>query len=135
MVRRGRPWPRAGFGDAANQQTGGLTVFNGYLYVGTRNDTIGGQIWRSANGTDWAPVGAPGLGDSNNVTPDGLIVFQGQLYVFEGNLVTGIEAWRSPDGTHWTQINPDGFGDSSNVVHAVVERPGCLQRASVCGDG
>ena len=60
-----------------------MTVFGGALYVGTSNDTIGGQLWRSQNGTTWIPVGAPGMGDSNNIKPEGVIVFGGQLYVFE----------------------------------------------------
>ena len=29
-----------------------MTVFDGALYVGTSNDTIGGQLWRSQNGTN-----------------------------------------------------------------------------------
>jgi len=47
------------------------------LYVGTSNDSVGGQLWRSQNGTTWTPVGAAGMGDSHNNKPDGLIVFGG----------------------------------------------------------
>ena len=103
-----------GFGSANNKQTGGFAIFNGYLYVGTRNDVTGAQLWRSNNGTTWVPVVTNGFGDVNNFKLESLSVFEDALYAGTDNSVTGMEVLRSTDGLDWGQINPDGFGDTNN---------------------
>ena len=104
----------SGFGSPTNIQVGKLVVFNGNLYVGTRNLSTGAQLWRSENGTDWHSVMTNGFGDINNQKVETLFVFEGALYAFLDNAVTGMEVWQSHDGTTWHQVNTDGFGDSNN---------------------
>jgi hypothetical protein len=114
----GSDWSQVGatgFGSTDNYQTGGFAIFNGYLYVGTRNDATGGQLWRSNDGTAWSHVPVDGFGDLNNTKIESPFVNNGYLYAGTQNGVTGIEIWRSADGLTWSQINPDGFGDSNNT--------------------
>jgi hypothetical protein len=94
----------------------GLAIFGDYLYAGTGNMDAGGQLWRTANGTDWTRVMRGGYGDPNNYAIRGLRAFGGDLYAVTDNIVTGMEVWRSPDGVHWVQVSPDGFGDSNNQL-------------------
>ncbi len=58
-----------------------MVSFNGYLYVGTSNETTGAEIWRTASVggppfTDWTQVNFNGFGDSNNMGGPPLIVYQ-----------------------------------------------------------
>ncbi len=108
-----------GFGDINNERIAGMAVFNGNLYVGTQNETTGGEIWRY-NGTAWVQVNTDGFGDANNVSAQELSVYNGYLYVGTDNLITGCEVWRSaaaggPPFTDWVQVNTDAFGDANNV--------------------
>jgi hypothetical protein len=113
----GSDWSQVGatgFGSAENYQTGGFAIFNGKLYIGTRNDVTGAQIWRSGDGSTWTQVVADGFSDLNNYKVEGLFAVGGKLYAAANNDVTGVEIWRTSDGTTWSQIAPDGFGDSNN---------------------
>jgi hypothetical protein len=106
-----------GFGDNDNTLTGGMAVFNGYLYVGVGNAASGAQLWRTNNpddSTSWAQVITPAFGDANNQKVEMVYVFQNQLYASVKNTLTGIELWRSTDGTLWERANQDGFSDSHN---------------------
>jgi len=103
-----------GFGDNDNTLTGGMAVFNGYLYVGVGNAASGAQLWRSNDGANWTQAITPAFGDSNNQVVELVYVFQNQLYVSVKNTLTGIEIWRSTNGTLWERANQDGFGDSHN---------------------
>lgn len=108
-----------GFGDMHNQWPS-FAVYNGYLYVGTANDTTethtgtGTQIWRSANGTTWEQVVGNGFGDSTNGGSDVLLSFEDALYSGTYNRTSGTQIRRTVDGVHWMKIAPDGFGDSNN---------------------
>lgn len=62
-------WEQAnadGFGDANNSSAASGVVFEDNLYVGTWNNTTGGQIWRSPDGATWQQVNTNGFGDPNN---------------------------------------------------------------------
>jgi hypothetical protein len=115
-----------GFGDVNNIGAVHLSVFNDHLYVGTRNDLTGGQLWRSSDGITWNQVGISGFGDVNNREIYPLAVFGGYLYAGTLNFIpgsqflissggTGGQLWRSSDGTTWEQVDKDGFGDVNNV--------------------
>ncbi len=43
-----------------------MAVFGSHLYVGTRNDTDGCEVWRSSDGTTWNQVNTDGFGDTDN---------------------------------------------------------------------
>ena len=109
----GLVWTQAnpsGFGSILNGSSG-LAVHNGFLYTGTANSTTGGQLWRTANGTDWDQVIGDGFGDPSNDTIDGLFTFENSIYAIAAFGPRGIQVWKSDNGTTWRQVSPDGFGN------------------------
>src|SRR5688500_7282917 len=102
-----------GFGDALNVSTGGFAQFRGYLYLGTRNETTGGQIWRTQDGLNWELAVGDGSGDASNIKVESLLVHKGHLYAATFNGL-GLQIWRSAEGTNWEQVVAEGFGDSHN---------------------
>jgi sugar lactone lactonase YvrE len=107
-----------GFGDRNNWAVSRMSVFGNYLYASAVNDATGGEVWRTANGTDWSQVNLDGFGTVSNV--DALIgeALNGYLYVGTENSDTGGEIWRCAicDGTDWTRVVSGGFDDSSNTM-------------------
>jgi hypothetical protein len=92
-----------------------MFVFKNQLYAGTgfwTNTTTAGQIWRSANGTNWKLVAADGLGDPNNLGFTTFTSFKGMIYAAALNGAAGAEIWRSNTGEsgNWQQVVTDGFG-------------------------
>ncbi len=99
---------------ANNTHVSAMAGFDGYLYIGLRNVTTGGEVWRSLDGLSWIQVFEGGLGNTDNYRPYGLYAFDGKLYLVFSNLETGAEVWESADGTLWQQIVGGGWGDVSN---------------------
>jgi hypothetical protein len=89
-------------------------AFGSHLYFGTGAWDGSGEVWRSADGTEWEPVVTGGLGDPYNGRPYGLIAFDGHLYLVFCNVITGAEVWRSNNGTTWEQVADAGWGDTNN---------------------
>jgi hypothetical protein len=102
-----------GFGDPGNISTGGFAQFDGYLYLGTRNEGTGGQLWRTRDGLHWEMVIGDGFGDTSNIKIESLLVHDGLLYAVTFNW-QGLQIWRSGDAIHWEQIISNGFGDANN---------------------
>lgn len=115
-----------GFGDANNGGINHLLVFAGQLYAGTwnwnaaSNSSLGGQVWRSANGSDWTRVVNNGFGDVNNGEVVRFADFGGQLYASTWSYSSerGAEIWRSATGNagSWSRVVANGFGDSKNTA-------------------
>jgi hypothetical protein len=107
----GRTWTKAaddGFGDANNAAATPGTVFQGKFYFGTGGQN-GGQLWRTADGSQWERVGAQVFSaDDQNCIPLG--VQGGNLIVAMDNYQNGARVW-SYDGTAFTRINTDGFSE------------------------
>ena len=103
-----------GFGNKNNNHPGAFAVFQEALYVGVRNDSQGGQLWRSSDGQQWTQVIGNGFGDLNNYMIESLAVFDNGLYAIASNGETGIEVWRTQDSVDWQQVNGDGFGSLTN---------------------
>lgn len=113
-----------GFGDPTNGGVDHMLAFDGQLYAGTwnwnaaTNSSNGGQIWRSANGSDWTRVVNNGFGDAGNDEVFRFEVFDGQLYAstWSYSAAHGAEIWRSPSGNagSWTRVAANGFGDAQN---------------------
>ena len=117
----------AGFG-GNNVDAMSMAVYGGELYLATRNDVAGVEIWRY-DGADWTQsVGnlpeafiAAGFGDTNNTTAFNLCTYRENLYAGTFNPVTGCEVWAF-DGTDWTQsvgnqppaLIASGFGSTDN---------------------
>ena len=99
-----------GFGDPENYQAGGAAIFNGMLYVGTRNESSGGEIWRSTDGVNWDQAASGGLDDVNNLKIENIFVYNGKIFATTGN-ESGMLVYSSPDGTNWTRLVENGFGD------------------------
>ncbi|MFT3894964.1 MAG: CSLREA domain-containing protein [Anaerolineales bacterium] len=103
-----------GFGDERNVSVGGFAQFDGYLYLGTRNDETGAQLWRTQDGIHWAQIIGDGFGDLNNLKIELLLVYDDLLYAVTYNGATGLQIWRSADGLNWEQAAANGFGDGAN---------------------
>jgi len=98
-----------------------LIEFNGQLYAGTgdwweHGQGVGGQIWRSPDGTNWIPVEENGFGDINNTAVTTFGVFSNTLYAATGGNVNGVQIWRSNTGDvgSWTRVITDGDGNANN---------------------
>ena len=69
-----------GFTDPSNSHIAFSTEFKGYLYVATMasqaselisgSQKMGGDIWRTADGSTWEQIGTAGLGDPLNIMFD-----------------------------------------------------------------
>ncbi len=111
----------SGFGNPQSNMITSLEIFNGLLYAGSGNPADGGQVWRTSNGIDWAPVSEVGFSDTytntNAYIPD-LAVFKGQLYAGTSWSSKGSpgQIWRTQDGTTWEQVIEDGFNDPANQI-------------------
>ena len=118
-----------GFGDDVyNYMAPSLAVFNGNLYAGTGhgdwyNDghpdgPLGGEVWRSSDGTTWTQVNTPGFGTPEAFRVESMQVFQNGLYAYVshmGGSAAGADVWRctkvvcSEQGD-WTKVMDNGFG-------------------------
>ena len=109
-------------GNPNNTNVSAMAEFNGDFYIGLRNITDGGEVWRTSNGEDYLPVFTGGLGDVNNMRPYGLIVYDDYLYLVLNNPVAGAGIWRTSDGDLWEQVGFDGWGDSSNYFGDYIDK-------------
>ena len=106
-----------GFGNGDNIALTAFGEFNGYLYLGTHNDTTGAEIWRSqtGNSNDWTRAFSGGGDTANNQIVTSLLEFDGYFYVSLENDDEGVAIWRTNNGTNWSQANSNGFGDANNI--------------------
>ena len=110
-----------GFGSAytnTNPAILDMIGFNGQLYASTGWDGIGGQIWRSPNGTAWTQVISNGFGNTNSFAISTFAVFGNALYAATHNNNDGLEIWRSDTGNSgdWTRVVANGNGDADNYI-------------------
>ena len=132
----GTSWTRVvenGFAnDVYNYMAPSLAVFNGNLYAGTGhgdwyNDghpdgLLGGEVWRSSDGTTWIPVNTPGFGNLEAYRVESLHVFQNGLYAYvshANSTAAGADVWRCTktvcsEQSDWTQVVTNGFGVPQN---------------------
>jgi len=106
---------QGGVGVPSNTYIDGFTEFNGKLYIGVENHTLGGRVYSSDNGSDWIPVGPLGLGNANNLDVGAMAVFNGHLYAPTRNDVDGAQIYRLDAGPAWTLVIPGGFGNLNNI--------------------
>jgi len=105
-----------GYGEKANNNTGAITYFNGYLYAGTWNGW-GMQVWRTAmSGSppwSWSKVVTGGSGKLGNCLCQGLSVLGNNIYYGSVGDVFGTPErgrfYTSSNGTTWTEITGSGF--------------------------
>jgi PKD repeat protein/sugar lactone lactonase YvrE len=124
-----------------------MASLGGYLYAtldrGDQN-TLGAEIWRTADGQNWQQIASGGFGDPYNTGVLSLAEYNGYLYAgtrhgdwqddAHPNGPLGGEVWRY-DGTNWTRVNDSGFGDVeahrveklivfNNALYAYISRVG-----------
>jgi hypothetical protein len=131
----GSTWERVnefGFGDDNNISVVTMAEYKGHLYVMTRNEAEGGEIWRT-KGQGWEQVLFPGdetngiYGNPhvNNVWGN-MIIFKDKLYVgfssgLQGTVLksTGSEIWRY-DGKMWEPVISDKIDtEESGTISAI----------------
>ena len=148
----GLTWTRVAENGFANDiyNTGAisLAVYNGNLYAGTRhgdwyNDShqdgpLGGEVWRSGDGTTWTRVNSPGFGMLEAHRVESLQVFQNGLYAYVshvGGTSAGADVWRCTktvcaEQGDWTKVADNGFGVPQNqYLYAGVVSGGYLYTA------
>jgi len=119
----GTSWTQVNENAFGNMPSGGysvslsMEVFNGNLYVGTRNDEDGTEVWRYESSTDWTQVNETGFGSTNNYAIWSLAVHNDSLFAGTMNMGGGGgQVWRYESGASWTQVNAGGFGNSTNSM-------------------
>ena len=96
------------------------------MYASTENyygvnwdQTNGGQLWRSANGSTWSHLTLTGFDGSTNFEIFRLAAYENKLYASTWALTTshGTEIWSTATGNSadWTKIEANGFGDTNNA--------------------
>jgi hypothetical protein len=136
----GSLWERVnqpGFGSEDNTSVVAMAEYQERLYVMTRNEVEGVEVWRTS-GTGWEQVQFPG-GETNGIYGNtwinnlwgGMSVFQGKLYFgfssgLQGSVLksTGCEIWRY-DGANWEMV----ISDKKDT-----EESGTIKTISGCAD-
>jgi hypothetical protein len=85
-----------------------LAVFNGRLYASTGRGDDAGQIWRSLDGINWAPMVIHGFSDPDTVDITCFAEYGGMLYAGATNRLSGVLIFRSftGDSNSWTLHAP-----------------------------
>jgi hypothetical protein len=130
------PVSQPGFGnphDTAPPAILDMVVFNGRIYASTGRGDGPGQIWRSLDGVNWAPMVIAGFSDPDTVDVTVLAVYNGLIYAGAGNLISGAQVWRSfsGDSNTWVQVAPEvpathparitGFAEFDGGLYAAIE--------------
>jgi len=128
------PVTQPGFGiphDTAPSAILDLVVFNGRLYASTGQGDGPGQIWRTLNGVNWAPMVIAGFSDPDTVDITVLAVYNGLLYAGATNLISGAQIWRSftGDSNTWTRVAPAVPGTDAATVTGFAVFDGALYAA------
>jgi hypothetical protein len=102
------------------------------LYAGTgRGNAV--QIWRSLDGSIWAPMMVTGFSDPDNVDINALAVYDGMIYAGVTNAASGAKIYRSytGDSNSWNQVTSPastiagagvtGFAEFDGGLWATVE--------------
>jgi len=119
-----------GFGTAHDNAAPAIldfVVFNSRLYASTGRGNAA-QIWRSLNGTIWAPMTITGFSDPDSVDIAALAVYGGMIYAGVRNEVSGAQIWRSFSGENntWTKVAPVTPGTADASVTGLAEFDGAL---------
>ena len=114
-----------GFGVSSNYVIASMVDFNGYLYATTTNKKLGGQLWRTADGTIWESITLNSFGKNDSISELRSLRIAFDKIWLTGytnlNISKGSPVWYSEDGTNFRQLNTDGFGNvNNNGPNAVV---------------
>ncbi|HEX6303591.1 MAG TPA: hypothetical protein VFZ76_05330 [Anaerolineales bacterium] len=128
------PVTQPGFGiahDIAPPAILDLMVFNARLYASTGRGDGPGQIWRTLDGVNWAPMVISGFSDPDIVDITALAEYNGLLYAGATHLLSGAQIWRSYTGDNntWTQVAPEVPGTDAARVTGLAVFVGALHAA------
>lgn len=92
---------------------GDFMIHEDWLYF-----SVGPDIFRTKNGTEWELVMVGGFNNSDNHMIYALASHLGDMYAFTNNL-NGCEAWMSPNGDAgtWIRISENAFGSSESWLN------------------
>lgn len=110
-TRNGTTWELvASLHSATMAEVECMAVFDGYLYVGTKNDARtdgrlpGPEVFRTRNGTRWDRVAEF---DSSWLHVDTFCAYRGHLYAGLGGGRGKAAVFRSSDGRTWDNVTPE----------------------------
>jgi hypothetical protein len=95
-----------------------MLVFNGRLYASTGRGDGPGQIWRTLDGVNWAPMVIAGFNDPDLVDITALAEYSGKIYAGATHLISGAQIWSSftGDNNSWAQVGPTMPGTPPEAV-------------------
>lgn len=116
-----------GFGDPDNFEVYPMVVYKGSLYCGTRNSKGPGQLWKTADGSNWEQVTAKALNSAKYAKclplgiQDGklLLALSGARGAEENSPLVRVLSY---DGENFSIASDDGFGVD---IHASEVSGGC----------
>jgi subtilisin-like proprotein convertase family protein len=97
-----------GFGDPNNNSITAIASFGGYIYVAVENSTVGAQVWRSSDETNWTMVQQLSY---SHARISSLNVADGKLWICAVSNSSAALISYSSNGTTFTVSNNNGFGD------------------------
>jgi hypothetical protein len=73
--------------------------------------SLGAQVWRTSDGTQWENVVEGGFGNPDYTGVTSFAVFDDQLYAAIDAFIGGFQVWRSPSGDpgSWTMVAEDSL--------------------------
>ena len=107
-----------GFSNPNNYELSAIGSLGTYIYVGTKNYTDGGQIWRTNDEVVWDsvmqfPSGQEKVTSFNTIASNLWVT----TYTFGPN---GENIYKTTDGTNYTNSNNNGFGYDNNGSYAKI---------------
>jgi hypothetical protein len=116
-----------------------FVVFNNRLYASTGRGGNVAQVWRTSNGTSWAPMVSAGFGDADLHDIGALAVYNNVIYAGASSQASGARIYRSTSGDSntWTLVTPaastmagasvTGFIVFNNAILATIESEAPVQ--------
>lgn len=102
---------------------------DGTLYLSTANQTSGGGVFRSTNGTSWTSAASGGFGSTDNISVPTLFVADGFLYAGTRNPTAGAEIWRAPipaSSSGWSKVHDFSVDDNITTIASIYSWNGML---------
>ena len=116
-----------------------FVVFGNRLYASTGRGGNPAQVWRTSNGTNWAPMVSAGFGDPDLHDIAALAVYNNVIYAGASSQVSGARIYRSStgDSNTWTLVAPPastmagasvtGFAVFNGALWATIESEAQVQ--------
>ncbi len=114
------PVSTSGLGDTNNMILFPGPVKDSYFYIGTYNNTDGGQLFRTSDLITFYPISTDGfgIGYANNSINPMQFLFNNELYTTTQNGTSGLQIWKSTTGAPvtWINVGTNGLGYDYNAM-------------------